>query len=86
MKLDELVDDYPVTENGFNQLIRAFIRLLCLDDNAKGTLKQSIERGAWIKPEDKGIQEHHQKVVHLFNWIDQVPGFHNEPMTEMASL
>ena len=65
LKLDKLIgmdDNYPVTENSFNALMRHFIRLLCLDENAKGTLKQSIERGNWIKPKDVGVQEHHQKV------------------------
>ena len=78
MKLDELYDDdnYPVTEVAFNGLVNLFIQNLCLDEDAKGTLKQSIERGNWIKPEDVEIMEHHQKVIHLFNWIDQVPGFH----------
>ena len=37
----------------------------------------------WIKPEDIDIQEYHQKVLHLFNWINQVPGFHCGEMTEM---
>ena len=85
LKLDELYgdDNYPVTEVAFNGLVTHFIILLCLDENAKGTLKRSIERGNWIKPEDTEIQEHHQKVIHLFNWIDQVPGFHCGAMTEM---
>ena len=55
MKLGKLVADYPVTENGFNQMVRGFIRELCLDKSAKGTLKQSIKRGAWIKPEGTEI-------------------------------
>ena len=86
IKLDKLVgddDNYPVTEAGFNALMRHFIRSLCLDKNAKGTLKQSIERGNWVKPEDVRICKHHQKVIHLFKWIDQVPGFHAGDMTEM---
>ena len=85
LKLDELFNDdnYPVTKVGFNGLVNHFIRSLCLDENAKGTLKQSIERGNWIKPEDMEIQEHHQKVIHLFKRINQVPGFHCGEMTEM---
>ena len=78
LKLDELYDDdnYPETEAAFNGLVNLFIRNFCLDEDAKGTLKQSIERGNWIKPKDVEIQDHHTKVIHLFNWIDQVPGFH----------
>ena len=85
LKLDELYnnDNYPVTETGFNGLMRHFIRSLCLDKNAKGTLKQSIKSGNWIKPEDTEIQEHHQKVIHLFKWINQVPGFHCGEMMKM---
>lgn len=85
LKLDKLYqdDNYPETEMAFNGLINLFIRNLCLDEDAKGTLKQSIERGNWIKPEDTEIQDHHTKVIHLFNWIDQVPGFHRGAMTKM---
>ena len=85
MKLDELYNDdnYPATKVNFNGLVTHFIKSLCLDENAKGTLKQSIERDNWIKPEDTEIQEHHQKVIHLFNWINQVAGFHRGAMTEM---
>ena len=45
LKLDELYDDdnYPQTEAAFNGLVEMFIRELCLDEDAKGTLKQSIE-------------------------------------------
>ena len=76
-KLDELVLDYSVTEEGFRHIINSFIRALCCDENAKGTLKQSIRRGDWIKPKDVNIQDHNQKVQHLFKWLDKVPGFHN---------
>lgn len=87
LKLDELVDnDYPVTERGFKALIKTFIKELCLDKNAKGTLKQSIEQGAWTKPKDTEIKDHNQKVQHLFKWVDQVPGFYYEAMTEMEKF
>ena len=84
MKLDELYDDhnYPQTEAAFNGLLNMFIRDLCVDEDAKGTLKQNIEKGNWIKPEDVEIQDHSTKVIHLFNWMDQVPGFHQGPMTD----
>ena len=57
LKLDKLYqdDNYPETEMAFNGLINLFIRNLCLDEDTKGTLKQSIERGNWIKPEDTDI-------------------------------
>ena len=47
LKLDELYqdDNYPETEVAFNGLVNLFIRNLCLDQDAKGILKQSIERG-----------------------------------------
>ena len=84
LKLDELYDDdnYPETEAAFTGLVNLFIWNLCLDEDAKGTLKQGIERGNWIKPKDVEIQDHHTKVIHLFNWIDQVPGFHRGVMSE----
>ena len=49
---------YDNTEDGFKLLIKAYIKELCLDKNAKGTLKQSIEKGEWIKPEDVDIANH----------------------------
>ena len=55
-------------------------------ENAKGTMKQSIERRNWIKPEDVKIRDHNQKVQHLFKWVDQVSSFHNEPMSEMEKF
>ena len=54
-KVDELVHDYLVTKQGYRQMIQAFIQTLCFDENAKGTLKQSIKKGNWIKPEDVEI-------------------------------
>ena len=72
-KLDKLVADYPVTEHGFRAMICAFIQALCVDENAKATLKQSIEKGEWIKPEDVKIRDHNEKVQHLFKWVDKVP-------------
>jgi len=84
LRLDELYDDgnYPQTEFAFNGLLNMFIRNLCLDEDAKGTLKQSIERGNWTKPEDTEIRDHNTKVIHLFNWIDQVPGFSGGAMSD----
>ena len=49
---------YDNTEDGFKLLIKAYIKELCLDKNAKGTLKQSIEKGEWIKPKDVDIANH----------------------------
>ena len=60
-------------EDGFKLLIKAYIKELCLDKNAKGTLKQSIEKGEWIKPKDVDIANHNLRVQQLFGWIDQVP-------------
>ena len=84
LKLDELYDDdnYPQTEVAFNGLLNLFIRDLCLDEDAKGTLKQNIKKGNWIKPEDVEIREHSTKVIHLFNWMDQIPGFYQGAMTD----
>ena len=66
---------YNDTEDGFKLLIKAYIKDLCLDANAKGTLKQSIKKGEWIKPEDVDIANHNLWVQQLFGWIDQVPGY-----------
>ena len=41
----------------------------------KGLLKQSIEKGEWIKPKDVNIANHNLRVQQLFGWIDQVPGY-----------
>ena len=68
---------YQNTENSFKQLIKAYIKELCLDANAKGTLKQSIKKGEWIKPKDVDIANHNLRVQQLFGWIDQVPGYQN---------
>ena len=53
---------YQNTENGFKRLIKDYIKKLCLDANAKGTLKQSIEKGEWIKPKDVDIANHNLRV------------------------
>merc|ERR1712014_301233 len=53
--------DFPVTEEGFNAMIERLIASLCSDVDAKGTLKQSIEKGDWVKPEDVEIIDHNQK-------------------------
>ena len=37
-RLDIMCLDYPETEDGFKQMIKDFIRDLCLGKNAKGTL------------------------------------------------
>ena len=73
---------YDNTEDGFKLLIKAYIKELCLDANAKGTLKQSIEKGEWIKPEDVDIANHNLRVQQLFGWIDQVPGYQNETLSD----
>ena len=36
---------YQNTEDGFKRLTKAYIKELCLDTNAKGTLKQNIKQG-----------------------------------------
>ena len=53
-----------------------------MDENAKGTLKQSIEKGEWIKPEDVEIDNHNLHVQQLFSWMDQVPGYQNNVLSE----
>ena len=76
------VGTYPNTQTGFKQLIKDYIKELCLDKNAKGTLKQSIKKGERIKPEDVKIANHNLWVQQLFNWIDQVPGYHDDALSE----
>ena len=66
---------YQNTKAGFKRSIKDYIKELCLDANAKGTLKQSIEKGEWIKPEDVDIANHNLRVQQLFGWIDKVPGY-----------
>ena len=73
---------YHNTEQGFKRLIKAYIKELCLDANAKGTLKQSIEKGEWIKPEDVDIANHNLRVQQLFGWIDQVPGYQDGDLSD----
>ena len=77
---------YDNTEDGFKQLIKAYIKELCLDANAKGTLKQSIEKGEWIKPKDVDIANHNLRVQQLFGWIDQVPGYQNEALSKQEKI
>ena len=38
-RLDEVCPTYPEIEIEFKQMIKDFIRDLCLDENAKGTLQ-----------------------------------------------
>ena len=73
---------YPNTKAGFERLIKDYIKELCLDANAKGTLKQSIEKGEWIKPEDVDIANHNLRVQQLFGWIDQVPGYQDGELSD----
>ena len=73
---------YDNTEDGFKSLIKDYIKELCLDKNAKGTLKQSIEKGEWIKPEDVEIANHNIRVLQLFGWIDQVPGYQEGDLSD----
>ena len=73
---------YANTQAVFELLIKHFIKELCLEENAKGTLKQSIEKGEWIKPEDVEIANHNLQVQQLFNWMDQVPGYQNGNLSD----
>lgn len=73
---------YPNTQAGFELLIKHYIKELCLDDNVKGTLKQSIKKGEWIKPEEAEIANHKLRVQQLFSWMDQVPGYQNDNFSE----
>ena len=73
---------YQNTKSGFKCLIKDYIKELCLDKNAQGTLKQSIEKGEWIKPEDVEIANHNLRIQQLFSWIDQVPGYQNNELSD----
>ena len=72
----------PNTQAGFELLIKHYIKELCLDENVKGTLKQSIEKGEWIKPEDVKIAKYNLQVQQLFSWMDQVLGYQNDNLSE----
>ena len=41
--------DYPATEDGFKLMIKEYIRELCKDEEAKGTLKRAVFNGHWQK-------------------------------------
>ena len=73
---------YQNTKAGFKRLIKDCIKELCLDDNAKDTLKQSIKKGEWIKPKDVNIANHNLRVQQLFSWMDQVPGYQNDVLSD----
>ena len=73
---------YQNTKAGFERLIKDYIKELCLDVNAKGTLKQSIEKGEWTKPEDVDIANHNLRVQQLFGWIDKVPGYQDGELSD----
>ena len=53
-----------------------------MDKNAKGTLKQSIKKGEWIKPEDVDIANHNLQIQQLFSWMDQVPAYQNDELSD----
>merc|ERR1712023_565713 len=45
--------EYANTQNGFNRMIKDYIRDLCKDEDAKSTLKREVFNGLWSKPMDK---------------------------------
>ena len=77
---------YPNTQAGFELLIKHYIKELCLDNNAKGTLKQSIKKGEWIKPKEVEIANHNLCVQQLFGWMDKVPGYQNDNLSEQEKI
>ena len=49
---------YTDTQEGFKQMVKDFIKDLCKDGDAKGTLKREVLNGLWNKPMAKDIAEH----------------------------
>ena len=73
--------DYPARETGFRLMIKEYIRELCKEEDAKGTLKREVCKGHWQKPVDKDITNHNVHVQHLLNWVDIIPGYQNDPLS-----
>ena len=73
--------DYPATEDGFKLMTKEYIRELCKDEDAKGTLKRAVFNGHWQKPVDKDITNHNVHVQRLLKWVDLIPGYQNDDLT-----
>ena len=67
--------DYPATEAGFQLMIKEYIRKLCKDKDAKGTLKREVFNGHWQKPVDKDITNNNVHVQRLLKWVNIIPGY-----------
>ena len=74
--------DYPATEDGFKLMTKEYIRELCKDEDAKGTLKRAVFNGHWQKPVDKDITNHNVHVQRLLKWVDLIPGYQNDDLTD----
>ena len=72
--------DYPATKDGFKLMIKEYIRELCKDEDAKGTLKRAVFNGHWQKPVNKDITNHNMHVQRLLKWVDLIPGYQNDDL------
>lgn len=62
-------------KTGFKQLVTGYIKKLCKDDDAKGTLKVAVFKDYWQKPADVEINDHNLCIQHLLQWMDMIPGY-----------
>ena len=52
-----------------------YLKKLCKDDDAKGTLKVAIFKDYWQKLVDVEIDDHNLRIQQLLRWVDMLPGY-----------
>ena len=74
-------NNYTEDEARFRAIMADYLKKLCKDNDAKGTLKVTIFKDYWQKPADVEIDDHNLWIQQLLRWVDMIPGYSNAKLT-----